>query len=906
MPQSASNNAANRSVAVIDGNSLTHRAYHAVGAAMTAPDGKPTNACFGFMNMLLKMLADFRPDVVICAWDVHRPDWRMKLLERYKAQRPPMDQDLAVQFPLIRGLLESMNIPCVSMEGFEGDDILGTVAAMGEAKGYRVYLITGDKDAYQLSTELTSIVTTKKGMSDIAVMDPAAVEERYGVRPDQVPDFLGLKGDTSDNIPGVPGIGPKKAADLISKYGTLEAVLEDADNIKGKMGENLREHKEDALISRDVATIRKDAPIDIDLDALHFPSFDPAAVRDAFGALNLRTQLPKVLELAGGTSSAASDNGADAPAQCELGLERAESAVALVHDAIDANERIGVALDEPEELSLFGANAQLVFADGEHVAVTDAAEGLPLLLELLQKGRSAFTDAKGTVERLRKLAGQGCFEISLVEELFTTLEGACNAPAGEIPRLFDASLAAYLLDSARAKYNAAELAADYLGAAIPQGDDAPSEGAINAAASLALAEPLIAKLDKDGSLALFAEVELPLMPVLARMEYVGCYVDCDVLKAMSAKLGEQIDALKEQIFELAGEEFNVNSPMQLGVILFEKLGLDVKKSKKTKRGYSTNEAVLQKLADDHPLPAKVIEYRELAKLRSTYLDALPQLVDDADGRVHTTYNQTVTTTGRLSSSDPNLQNIPVRSDLGRHIREAFVAGEGSVFVSADYSQIELRLLAHLSGDEGLIAAFNSGEDFHTATAARVFGVPLEDVTSQQRSRAKAVNFGIVYGQQAFGLSQSLHISWQEAQEMIDRYFEAYPGVKAYLEKAKEDAHTDGYASTMFGRKRYMPDINSTNKNLREFAERTAMNHPMQGSAADIIKKAMIEVARELREGGFAAKMVLQVHDELDFECPQEELERLREMVERVMNNVVDTKAPMRADVGVGPNWASAH
>ena len=895
-----------RSVAVIDGNSLIHRAFHAVGANMTAPDGTPTNAVFGFMSMLLKMLGDFKPDVVICAWDVHRPDWRMKLLERYKAQRPPMDPDLAAQFPLIKGLLESMNIPCVSMEGFEGDDILGTVAHMGEEKGYRVYLITGDKDAYQLSTELTSIVTTKKGMTDVAVMDPAAVVERYGVRPDQVPDFLGLKGDPSDNIPGVPGIGPKKAADLISRYGTLEAVLDDADNIKGKMGENLREHKEDALVSRDVATIRKDAPVDIDLDTLSFPSFEPAAVTDAFGALHFNKHLRDVLALLGDVDIVAADVAASTAAACDLGLAPADDATALVDAAIDADACVGVSVDEPEELSLFGTGIELAFADGERVASLPVEEALPLLLKLMREGRLSMVDAKSVVEVLRKQCLAGVIERARIDELLDALDDAVTAAEGSASRLFDCALAAYLLDSSRSKYTPADLAFEHLGISAPQGDGAPSAGRFAAAAACALVEPLTRALEEDGSLPLLRQIELPLMAVLARMEDVGCNLDVDALKTMSAQLGDHIDALRQEIYELAGEEFNVNSPKQLGQILFEKLGLDVKKTKKTKTGYSTNEAVLQKLSEDHPLPAKVIEYRELAKLRSTYLDALPLLVDPVDGRVHTTYNQTVTTTGRLSSSDPNLQNIPVRSELGRRIREAFTAPQGCVFVSADYSQIELRLLAHLSQDVGLIAAFNSDADFHAATAAQVFGVPVDQVTPEQRSRAKAVNFGIVYGQQAFGLGQSLHIPMREAQEMIDRYYEAYPGVRAYLDKTVEDARKLGYAVTMFGRKRHIPDIHSKNPNLRSFGERTAMNHPMQGSAADIIKKAMIEVARELREGGFKAKMVLQVHDELDFECPADEVERLSAMVERVMNGVVDTDAPMRADVGTGDNWAEAH
>ena len=896
-----------RTLAVIDGNSLIHRAFHAVQAPMSAPDGTPTNACFGFMSMLLKLVEDFRPDAIVCAWDVHRPDWRMKLLERYKAQRPPMDQALAVQFPLVKGLLESMGIPCVSMEGFEGDDILGTVARMGEERDYRVYLVTGDKDAYQLSTQLTSIVTNRKGMTDVAVMTPADVEERYGVRPDQVPDFLGLKGDPSDNIPGVPGIGPKKAADLIAKYGTLEAVLEDAPNIKGKMGENLREHAEDARISRAVATIRRDAPVDIDLDSLVFPSFEAAAVTDAFGALHFNKHLRDVLALLG---EGGAGQAAAAPT-AQLGFEPAASAAALVEAAAEEGIWVGAALQQPEGDDLFSSceQPQIAFANGTQLALAPLGEALPLLMALLERGRLAAMDVKALVEALRaQRSAGGCstLEGDALPALLDALSAAVTAQGADLARVFDCSLAAYLLDSARSSYAASELALDCLGVSQPQGDDAPSQGAFEAAAAQALVEPLARAVAEDGAEQLLYSVELPLMAVLARMEHTGCQLDCQLLQQMSAQLGEQIDELRSQIFQLAGEEFNVNSPKQLGTILFEKLGLDVRKTKKTKTGYSTNEAVLQKLAQDHPLPEKILQYRELAKLRSTYLDALPKLIDPADGRVHTTFNQTVTATGRLSSSDPNLQNIPVRTELGRRIREAFVVPQGWVFVSADYSQIELRLLAHLSGDEGLVSAFNSNADFHAATASMVFGVPVEEVTPEQRSRAKAVNFGIVYGQQAFGLGQSLHIPLAEAQEMIDRYYAAYPGVRSYLDATVAQARETGYAVTMFGRKRHIPDIHAKNPNLRSFGERTAMNHPMQGSAADIIKMAMIAVERRLQEEGYKARMVLQVHDELDFECPLDELDRLKAMVVEVMDNVVQTAAPMRADVGVGDNWALAH
>ena len=881
-----------RSVAVIDGNSLLHRAYHAVSPTMNAPDGTPTNAVFGFMQMLLKMIEDYHPDGIICAWDVHRPDWRMKLLDRYKAQRPPMDNDLAVQFPIIRGLLESMKIPCISMEGFEGDDILGTFAAKGEEAGVRVYLITGDKDAYQLASETTSIVTTKKGMSDVTVYTPEKVKERYGVGPELVPDFLGLKGDPSDNIPGVPGIGEKTAAKLLNQYGSLEEIIAHADEINGKMGKNVREHVEDARISRDVATIRRDAPVELDINEVSFPSYTAEDVTEAFGALHFNRHLKTVLGLIGSTG--ASTPGAPTETSA-LVYTKADDAEAFVENAINENRWIAVELDEPEELNFFTNETSLTFSDGTGIATAPIAKGTPLVAAIIEEGKLAGSDIKHLIRTLWPTIDEA-----------ESLLGSLIDDERVSDRIFDCGVAAYLLDSNSADYSAAKLAERYLGTLKPEGADAPTPGQFAAAASAALVGVLDKLLHEDESWDLFATIEMPLLPVLAQMEITGVDIDIAQLEALSKELSGQIDTLHAEIIELAEESFNVDSPKQLGHILFDVLGLDTRKSKKTKTGWSTNAKVLEKLADDHPLPAKVIEYRELAKLRSTYLDALPALVDKRDGRVHTTFNQTVTATGRLSSSEPNLQNIPVRTELGRRIREAFVAPGDGVFVSGDYSQIELRLLAHLSGDEGLIAAFRSGEDFHAHTAAGIFDVPVEEVTPQMRSRAKAVNFGIVYGQQAFGLSQSLHISMAEAQEMIDRYYTAYPQVRIYLDDVVADAHEKGYAITMFGRKRHIAELKSSNANLRHFGERTAMNHPMQGTAADIIKIAMVEVARKLRADGFASRMVLQVHDELDFECPANEVEKLSRMVEETMDNVVELKVPLLADVQSGPNWAIAH
>ena len=874
---------ANRTIAVIDGNSLIHRAFHAVQAPMNAPDGTPTNAVFGFMQMLLKLIEDHHPDGIICAWDVHRPDWRMKLLDRYKAQRPPMDEALSVQFPLVRGLLEAMNIPCISMDGYEGDDILGTFAQRGEEAGVNIYLITGDKDAYQLASETTTIVTTKKGMSDIAFYTPEAVKERYGIGPELVPDFLGLKGDTSDNIPGVPGIGEKTAAKLLAEYGDLDSLYEHAAEIKGKMGERIREHEEDARISKAVATIRRDAPIELSLDDVKFPDFDAQAVSEAFGALHFNRHLRQVLSLLDDTDAAAA---AMPKASVKLSYHLSKNPENFVKAAVKGERWLAIALDEPAELSLFASEPTVVFSDGAGLAQVSVEEAAPLLELVLAEGKLAGMDIKRV---LRSVFGVG------VDKL----------PAHDTARMFDCGLAAYLLNSGAA-HTAAELAESQFSLVRPEGDKAPSLGQFEAAVAEALIDPLTAQLKADGSYELFRDIEMPLMPVLEQMEALGVHIDTQVLADILKSIAGRLGALHDEIIDLAGEDFNIDSPKQLGHILFEVLGLDTRKSKKNKNGWSTNAAVLEKLANDHPLPAKVIEYRELAKLKSTYLDALPSLIDDRDGRIHTTFNQAVTATGRLSSSDPNLQNIPVRTELGRKIREAFVAPEDGVFLSADYSQIELRLLAHLSGDEGLIAAFNSGEDFHAHTAAGVFGVPVSEVTPEMRSRAKAVNFGIVYGQQAFGLGQSLHIPMNEAQEMIDRYYAAYPGVRVYLDETVRQAHEDGYATTMFGRKRHIPELSAKNVNLRHFGERTAMNHPMQGSAADIIKLAMIEVARRLREEGLKARMVLQVHDELDFECPNDEVEVLTTLVSDAMNNVVELKVPLIADVQTGPNWAIAH
>ena len=877
---------ANRKIAVIDGNSLMHRAYHAVQTPMNTPDGTPTNAAFGFMSMLLKFIEVAHPDGIVCAFDAGKPKFRIEAMEQYKAQRPPMDEALRVQFPLVESLLEAMNIPVVKVPGWEGDDILGTVAARDEARGDQTLLVTGDKDACQLASELTSIVNTKKGITDVIIYDPAGVEEKYGVTPQQIPDYLGLMGDTADNIPGVPGVGPKTASKFLQKYGSIEGLYEHLGDLKGKQLEKVRDNKDLAFLSRKIATIVRDLDFELDLDGLAFPDFEPEKVTEAFGALHFNRHLRSVLDLLGDEGKAAA---AAAEPQVKLSYHVSRDAAQFVNAAINGGRWVAVAIDEPTELSLFDNVYNLVFSDGAGLAQVELEEAAPLVAQLLDSGKLAAADIKHVLREVFPVGTKHGYS-------FDNIDGA---------RLFDCGVAAYLLESGKS-YTATELAEKYLLLAEPTGEGAPSSGQFEAAVCAALVDVLEQRLKSDKSYSVFTDIEMPLLPVLTQMEHVGVHIDTDVLKQISDSIEGRIQQLHDQIIELAGEDFNINSPKQLGHILFDVLGLDSRKSKKNKNGWSTNEKVLEKLKDDHPVPAKVIEYRELAKLKSTYLDALPQLINANDGRIHTSFNQTVTTTGRLSSSNPNLQNIPVRTELGRRIRTAFVAPENGVFLSADYSQIELRLLAHLSGDEGLIAAFRSGEDFHAQTAARVFGVPVEEVTPEMRSHAKAVNFGIVYGQQAFGLGQSLHIPMAEAQEMIDRYYRAYPGVREYLDRTVAEAHETGYAVTMFGRKRHIPELSSSNVNMRHFGERTAMNHPMQGSAADIIKLAMIRVEQRLRAEGLKSRMVIQVHDELDFECPNDEVERLTELVGDVMDNVVELSVPLTADIQTGPNWAIAH
>ncbi|MHB9003705.1 MAG: DNA polymerase I [Coriobacteriia bacterium] len=903
-----------RTIAVLDGNSLLHRAFHALPPTMTAPDGRPTNAAFGFVSMLAKLVGDMQPDGVIIAWDKGRPAFRSDVLAQYKAHRPSAAQELKDQFPMVKELMDSLAVPQLELEGWEADDILGTVARRGTAQGVRILLVTGDRDALQLVDENVTVVSTQRGVTDIKLYDAAAVLERFGVRPDQITDYLGLKGDASDNIPGVPGVGEKTAAKLIAEHGSLDAVLENAGAIRGKLGENLREHAEDARVSREVATIRCDAPVDFDLEQVRWGVFDPHDVARAFGELRFTTLLDRILATAGtsvvptdayaaggapsGSGTAVGESGASVGTRCDTGTTgvprdvgppvTGDVALDLVR-SVASDAWIGVMLDESAADTLFAERSGLAVADTRGVALIEGTDAEAVFGLLLGRAMVASADTKGLVHELCPPA----------------VESGCDSSfdAVDPARLFDCGIAAYLLESNRSSYAVAALSADYLCEPLPEPSGEIGRPALEAAAIVRLAPELERRLERDSSADVFRTMEMPLVPVLARMERYGVGLDIAVLNELSDETAQRIDALQCEIYDLCGTRFTIDSPKQLSEILFEKLGLPTQK--RTKTGFSTDASVLATLEPLHPVAAKIVAYRELTKLKSTYIDALPAMLAH-DGRLHTSFNQTVAATGRLSSSSPNLQNIPVRTELGRRIRAAFVpATPGDLIVSADYSQIELRILAHLSGDAGLIEAFTSGEDFHAATAARVFGVPVDAVEPGMRAKAKAINFGIVYGQSAHGLADSLKIQHAEAQSMIDRYYATFPRVRQYLDETVATAHRDGVATTLYGRKRRIPELESRNHNLRSFGERTAMNHPMQGTAADIMKLAMIEVDRRLRSDGFAARMILQVHDELVFEAPVHELGALSTMASEAMSGVADLVVPLDVCVASGQNWALA-
>lgn len=870
----------NKRIVLIDGNSLVYRAFFALPTTLTTSSGQVTNAVYGFTSMLLKLLREEKPDAVIVAFDRAAPTFRHEAFADYKAHREATPDELISQLPLAKDVLKSLHIPIYEADGYEADDVLATLARAAEARGEDVTIVTGDRDAFQLVSPKVRIMTTRKGISDIVVYDRQAVIDRYGVPPEKVADLLGLKGDTSDNIPGVPGVGDKTAAKLIQQFGSLEGVYEHIDEVKGdKLRASLVAHKEQARLSKRLATLDESAPVPIDLSDVQLGEWDVADVRQLFAALEFDTLLERFLADQGETQA---DGGADDI--FEVTCSRVETIDELMRIFSELGDETPLAVEiegDVESVASIGAAAG---------AAPDRAYEVPgaLLGEFAQL--------------LSQRVARGCFLASHDMKSLLRLLEASLSPRAE--RLLDTSVAAYLLNPGETAHALETLLANHVGKRLGVSEEGTVPAHQRAAAVAVLVEPMLAALACNGLEDVFGKVEMPLVPVLARMERIGVGIDAEYLSELSAELAGQVAHLETQIYDLAGEEFNIGSPQQVGAVLFERLGLSG--GRRTKTGYSTDAGVLGDLAAAHPICEKILRWRELTKLRSTYMDALPRLVNRKTGRVHTSFNQTVTSTGRLSSSNPNLQNIPVRTELGHRIRDAFMPGRpGDVLMVADYSQIELRILAHLSDDKALAKAFSEDGDIHVATASDVFEVPPQEVTPDLRRSAKTINFGLIYGMSAAGLAQQLGIARDEAQSYIDKYFARYPGVQSYVTKIIAAAYRDGYVTTLLGRRRWIPELKSGNIGVRNFGERTAVNSPIQGSAADIIKLAMVHLDRMILQEGLLTRMVLQVHDELVFEVPPIEEEHAARMVRTQMEGAYSLRVPLRVDLAVGANWGDA-
>ncbi|MHB0885622.1 MAG: DNA polymerase I [Bacillota bacterium] len=905
-----------RKAVFIDGNSLANRAFFAL-PSLTTPDGTPTGGVYGFLTMLLRLLDEERPDYLAVAFDKSAPTFRHQAYEQYKANRTGAPDDLRTQFPILKDVLRAFNVPLLELEGYEADDILGTMAERAEAAGLETLIFTGDRDSLQLVDDQTKAILTVKGISETKVFDAAAVTERYGVRPDQFVDVKGLMGDTSDNIPGIPGVGEKTATKLVSQYGSLEEVLAHADEVSGpKLRELLKTYADQARLSKQLATIDRQVPIDADLGAMARHEPDWPAFIGWCRRLEFRTLVPRLEKMAGksgragaapsvpGVPSASTappvESGAPAFAPpAKTATVRADALPALAAKlAALRGFAFFTALDAARPTVARPKGFGLAI-DGEAVHVPAACgDGLFAADELFPPALApAFEDAR--------VAKQG-HDLKATHVL---LRRAGYKPAG---LAFDTALAAYLVDATRGNYSVESLTKERFGTELPPLEgprgaalDEPAQTLAYGARAEAvrrLVPVLREALEERGLTRLFEDVEMPLLRVLAEMELTGVGLDVAGLEQMSIEFGHSLDALTHEIYTFAGEAFNVNSTQQLGRILFEKLRLQP--VKKTPKGQpSTDAEALEALAEEHPIVAKVLEQRTLVKLKGTYIDGLRTLVNPDTGRIHTSFNQMVTATGRLSSSDPNLQNIPVREDLGRKIRKVFVPTEpGWLILAADYSQIELRILAHLSADPVLCDAFHKGEDVHRRTAAEIFGLAMGEVSPEARDRAKAVNFGIVYGISDYGLSRNTGVARRDAKAFIESYFARYSGVKAFLDRVVAEAREKGYVTTVLNRRRYLPDINARNHNMRAFAERTAMNTPIQGSAADIIKLAMLNVQGRLEEKGTRSKMILQVHDELIFEVPPDELAMMTELVRHEMESAYALVVPLKVDLKVGPNW----
>lgn len=861
---------------VIDGSSLIHRAFFAL-PPLTTQSGVHTGAVYGFCNMLLRLLADVQPKWLAVAFDKSRKTFRTEMFADYKGQRKPTPSELSEQFPLARKVLEAMNIAVLELDNYEADDIIGTFAVHAPQEA-DVIIVTGDRDELQLLSSRTSVYFTKRGISDLKIYTPEVFAEEYeGLEPKQLIDLKGLMGDTSDNIPGIPGVGPKTALKLIGEYGSVENVLANADKISGKaLREKVQNNKDSALLSKKLATIFTDVPVDADLANYELKALKPEA-RELLAGLEFRNMYDRFNAVMGAPEGDFSLFGDFVEDKSAAGLP--EEVVKSADDAEALFKLIAVRREvTPLTVQIGGTLPDLYFKRAELLC-----DGRVYIFEGECPGWQQFYDW---------LADENCQKACCdSKEIIKT--ALCLG--GEVRGITDdIAIAAYLIDPARSEYSIKTVGGAYLTQEYAQECKTVAE----------LVPVLRAKLAEHEQIKLYEEMELPLARTLAKMELAGIKPDAALLDKLTKEMAAQIAALEILAVEQAGETFNLKSTKQLGAILFEKLGLPV--IKKTKTGYSTDVSVLEQLRNEHPLVRTVLEHRKLTKLHSTYLEGLRPLINTVTGRIHTHFQQLVTVTGRLSSTDPNLQNIPTRTELGKKIREIFVPGEGyDYLLSCDYSQVELRVLAHIAQDELLLESFLHGQDVHARTAAEVFGVPLDEVTGTMRTRAKAVNFGIVYGISDFGLAKQLDINRGEAGRYIENYLGRYTGVKKYMDDMVASAKKQGYVQTLFGRRRYLPDINSRNFNLRGFAERTAINTPIQGTAADIIKIAMVNVQKMLEQGGYKSRILLQVHDELLLEVTEAEREEVGALVKQTMESAVKLSVPLIADVNYGVNWADA-
>lgn len=878
---------------IIDGNSLINRAFFAIQQRLTNKDGVPTNAVYGFLNMLFKVIEDYQPDYLSVAFDMKAPTFRHTAFSDYKGTRKGMPDELAVQMPILKEILDAMNIHRTELSGFEADDLIGTIAKHFGSHGHEVMVLTGDKDALQLADEQITVLITKQGISNIDVMTPQKIVEDYELTPAQIIDLKGLSGDTSDNIPGIPSIGPKTATKLLKQYHSVEQLIEEVDTIENKrIRELVVEYAHQAMMSKRLATIEVNVPLELVEEDFKFDQPNTKALVDLLMLYELKSFIPRISTEA-------------------LEVKKPEMKIVCIDQALELALYME-SLSKHKSIGLFILNDKSNVRTDEPTGLAIATDdGTGYYFNFSQYSFKDFADSYGSWLFAEDMTISG---FDLKKEWLV----AMNHDKHFFGQLFDGFIAHYLLASGRSNYTIEDTSFDYLGLTIDSDEQVIGKGAKlrkfsqltleeaskyaceRAFVSLRLKEALTEKLVEEDLNTLFTEIEMPLVEVLSSMEYEGFSVDQKELDEINVAVTDKLVEIERDIFSFVETPFNLNSPKQLGEVLFEKLGLA--HGKKTKTGYSTNVDVLEKLVSAHPIVPLVLEYRTYSKLKSTYLDGLKAVINPVTLKIHSSLNQTVAVTGRLSSTEPNLQNIPVRIPLGRRIRKVFVPTGSNTLVDADYSQIELRILAHYSEDPNLIKAFKEGLDIHTITASQVFNMPVEKVTSLERGRAKAVNFGIVYGMSDFGLSENLGIPRKTAKLYIDSYFENYPNVKSFMEGKIEECRDQGYVTTILGRRRYIPDIQASNFQVRSFAERTAMNTPIQGSAADLIKLAMIKVYNEIEKRGLKSKLILQVHDELIVDTVLEEVEIVDELVKRNMEDAMTLNVPMLVEIHSGPSW----